>query len=467
MPRRPTFRQRWSNAWKALSGYTPPAYGFSGGTYYGANFNSNSLLQPGAKEDYSREAGDLSLNSIVSIGLNWMTDQASQARLMAYTKGETAGDDETIADDPLITALETPNPGYSVDTLFAASYRDFKVDGNALWIKARNMDGRGQPVNFWYEPWANVTPWRETKSPNIVDWYWINRPTGREKVFPEDVVHFRDGLDPYNVMYGLSRLKRLLRTIVGINRAETYTTSILKWGTLNGVWVPDGDVEVDPKEGIEFQRRIERGGTTENSGRIPVANFPGHFEKIGSGPDELKLDTILDLPIGMICAALGGSAMAFGLPDTNRTYSNYEESISAAWNNGLIPMQKAFASTLYHQLYPDYGDTAGKVLKWDYTGIKALSEDETEKVNRAVLMVGGPVATENEGRKMIGLEPIEGGDELPTQKADRQMQQAADIANAQQDQTGDDDGDPSEDDSADPENPAKGKDAKAIDEDES
>jgi hypothetical protein len=53
-------------------------------------------------------------------------------------------------------------------------------------------------------------------------------------------------------------------------------------------------------------------------------------------------------------------------------------------------------------------------LSWDWSGVRCLQEDETDRVKRYVTAAGGPIMTVNEARAEMGMDPIEGQDEIRT-----------------------------------------------------
>jgi hypothetical protein len=88
----------------------------------------------------------------------------------------------------------------------------------------------------------------------------------------------------------------------------------------------------------------------------------------------------------------------------SKTYANYGESRRAAYEDCLIPFQKAWAECLTNQLLiPEYGDATR--CRWDYSGCQCLAENETEVAER----VGKQyqvyqTITRAEAREMQGLD---------------------------------------------------------------
>jgi HK97 family phage portal protein len=400
-----------------FSGYGGGLWGADVGGYNGyLGYGMLGLGPPGAKHDYVREAGDLWRNSAVAVCLGWLQDNFPSARLQVCRVREDQPD-EPIPGHPLVQLLRRPNPSYSARALWAATVLSYKVDGNAYWIKARGSGGYGQPLELWYEPHWNIYPNWDIGGRNFITGYVLRRSgTAPTLLKPSDVVHFRDGLDPYNPRLGLSRLKMVIRNVAGMNAAESYTAAILRnMGVPPVLFMPeDGDVELDEPTEIKLREKYQEQTSGENAGRAFGVNFRVHMERLGLSPEDLALGQILDRPEATICAALGVPPMVVGLAvgTKQRTYSNLKEADSQAWNNGLVPMQDALAEDgLYTQLLPDFGPTDGLVVKWDRSRVAALQEDRGELARTATAIYQGGYATKNEAREVMGLPPVEGGDD--------------------------------------------------------
>ena len=354
---------------------SPPSTGEPPGPYAGyggfgqgwgpGGFRVNPNL-PGARKDWYSAAGDLWRNSVVAACLGWMQDNGPSAVLETKIVKDT---DEGWEEEPdpshgllqLLGPYGSPNKSYSQRAFWQSIYLSYKVDGNAFIIPARGAGGFGDPVELWWEPHWNVTPWRDINSPRLVDKYFIWRPNGRYIVDADEIIHLRDGIDPHNPMMGLSRLKSQCRNISGMNDAETYTAALVgNMGGIGVVWLPADGTDVDPKEARGEVNRIKRGTRGENSGNIIGLTLPGRIERVAMGPQEMALESILDRPEATICATIGVQAMSVGLAvgASQRTFSNIKEADRMSWMNGLIPMQDAILEDFGRQLLPMFADSA-------------------------------------------------------------------------------------------------------------
>ena len=89
-------------------------------------------------------------------------------------------------------------------TLYGLGLLSYHLDGNAYWIKVRNARG-GVPTALWYEPHWSIKPHFPADGSAIIDYYERNINGFTQKIPPENVVHFRNGLNPANSRYGWLR----------------------------------------------------------------------------------------------------------------------------------------------------------------------------------------------------------------------------------------------------------------------
>jgi phage portal protein BeeE len=401
-------------AWKAA----PPAVQYGSG-WAKTPGGGVVYLPPQAQMDYHRLSGELAWNSVVSVCLGWLRDNCATAHLKAGTIEDGKGwqPDDTHELTKWFTEGR-PNPLHSWRQVWGATSDAWKVDGNAYWYIGRDLGGMGRAREVYPLPNHCVQVNSSPRTGAVESYEYTPTGSRANQIFnPEEVIHFRDGIDPHNPVMGISRLKRVIRNIAGLNAGETYTAAILRnYGVASYVLVPkdrmgpiaDGSPEEDVMRAE--RRRLERGVGGENAGKPYAAAIPMDYIRIGSGPEELMLDRILDRPEATVCAAMGLNALVTGLPasDASRTYSNLGEASKQAWENALIPMQDAWAESVQNALMGDYD---GMVLRWDRTKVEALGEQAGDRVDRAVSLYQAGLLPQNRCLEVAGLDPVEDGDE--------------------------------------------------------
>jgi phage portal protein BeeE len=225
----------------------------------------------------------------------------------------------------------------------------YRTDGNAYLMVARGTTGF--PAQLWWMPHFRLWPRWATSGNEYMGW-WDYQVDGR--IIPlgtDQVVHFRDGIDPYNDRLGMAPLKSALREVCSDNQGAGFTASIMRNMGVVGYMLSPSDPagtfgeEEDRKEIADLLRGALRG---REPGPPDGLRPRGKVERIGMTPEELALDRIMKIPESRICAAMRLPAMVVGLAvgAEQRTFANYAEARKAAYEDGIIPMQKEFASVI-------------------------------------------------------------------------------------------------------------------------
>src|SRR5690606_3251566 len=110
---------------------------------------------------------------------------------------------------------------------WTATLLSYCLAGNAYWIKLRN--GVGRPGELWYVPHWLMEP-RGSEDGTVFLSHYLYRPGGRHepiRLVPEDVVHFRHGMDPRNPRLGLSPIDGVIREIFMDLESSNFVASLL------------------------------------------------------------------------------------------------------------------------------------------------------------------------------------------------------------------------------------------------
>lgn len=396
MPTKTPLLQRVKAGWAALTGRSEKAAQnpfnapYNGNHWVGLRNDYRRL--PGTDIDYAARAGDLWVNETAAIVLSWIRNALLDAPCKVWRDTQTVepgGESETkpvaLPNHPLALLLKKPNPRYSGTTLWGATYLSYKCDGNAYWFKNR-VGGPGsktQVVELWYMPHYLVQPCYHPDDPTQIYYaYYVG--SGAPKIYPaSDIVHFRDSIDPRNVLKGLSPLKACLRSLVGENEAATYTASILQnMGVPGAIATPKVNVEITVDEAMANQIKEKfRAFAGDNRGDLMVGTLPLDFHQVAWSPEQLTLDKIRVIPQATICAAIGVPATVAGIAvgDTQKTYNNAESYDKQAWRNGILPMARILADDLTNDddFFPDQNPnaTGAPYAMFDTSGVTALQED--------------------------------------------------------------------------------------------
>jgi len=394
---------------------------------YGYSNGSGQVLRtailPGSRIDYSRYAGQLWLNSVVAISLQWKAErlplplmqQSKIATKADMAKAEDGGATKKkvkpgsyvpLSKSDLVDLWNRPNE-YCTRMDFEPSVAmSLDVDGNAYVLKVRDGAGRVKQL-LWlsHTRIAPVVKDGERKG------YAVDGNL-KDLLPVEDVVHFRRGCDPDNPWIGISALKAQLRQVATDNEAATFTASIMRNMGIAGTVITPDDPSLRPtsedalaiKKGFnEVTMGDQRGGTVVLLGKYKVS-------QPGFSPEQLCLKDLPRDASSRLAASIGTPLMALGLPDPDKTYSNLEQAIKTAWD-GVKGTQRIIADGLRWNLLPDFGfDPYTNLIEYNYDEIQELQESLDslwDRISRAYI---SGIITRNEGREVLSFDPDPDGD---------------------------------------------------------
>jgi HK97 family phage portal protein len=366
-----------------------------------------------APRTFPYENTDPISNSAVINTLAWIQRNFVQADFEVFR--ELADDeDETIDGHPLTSLIESPNTGYDAQSLWAATLLSYHLDGNAYWIKERNARGFGVPTSIWYEPHWSIKPhWPENGSA-FIDYYERRINGTIEKIPIENVVHFRNGLNPANPRYGLAPLKAALLQVFTDTEVSLWVAALCRNMAIPGVVVsPAEPIGMTMEKAEQIKQTWKRKFGGDNRGEPLILDFQADIKPLGYDPKQMDFASITNLAESRISGALGIPAIVAGLSAglDSSTYNNLANLKKSAFEECLIPTWKTFERTIARQLLIDFErDTTAIDCEFDTSEIRALQENQSEKESRAIAAWQAGVTSLNETRAQFGYDPDPAGD---------------------------------------------------------
>ena len=359
---------------------------------------------------YGSFVGEGRGNAIVMSVVFWLCRTFPEAPIRVQER-QRDGALEPNATHPMVRLLDRPNPYYSGVLLWMATLADWMLTGNAYWVKIRSSAGK--VVELYWLPAGMVEPrWDEDGSEYLTHYeYSVNGD--RKKLEPEDVVHFRYGLDPANVRKGLSPLATLLREVFTDDEAANYTASLLKNMGIPGVIVsPDGDLgpSRDDLERAKAEYEAKFGG--DNRGRALFMSGKTKVDVLTFNPQQMDLKQLRRIPEERVTAVFGLPAVVVGLGAglDRSTFANFKEAREAAYESNVIPTQRLLAAEIATQLLPEFEAAEDAIVDFDLSQVRVLQEDQDALFKRAGQAVRDGLIKQNEGRQMIGFDQDPDGD---------------------------------------------------------
>lgn len=341
--------------------------------------------------DYAREVGDMLDASVVMAPIMWLQRALPEANL-ALRERKQGGKMDPVEEHEMLELIRNPNPFYGDIALWAATILSFAIDGNAYWIKVRDLSGRVREL--WYVPHWMIEPKAGLDGNEFLSHYEYTPGTGygRFPLDPEDVVHFRNGLNPRDLRRGISPLHSTIREIFADMESSNFVASLLRNMGVPGVVISPKQGAIPTPEDVEatkawFQQTFSgdgRGGTL-------VMGAPTDVQPYGFNPQQMNLSEARDVAEERVCAALGIPAAVVGFGaglQQTKVGATMEELRKLAWHNGVLPLGRALADELQRSLLPDFEKPGrGRAMRrlelfWDTDAVLALQEDENKQTER-------------------------------------------------------------------------------------
>ena len=400
-----------SKATAAPSSLLPPPLIQRQTSYFTGTGNGDfwSLLTrnlPGSSFNWRNQAGDLMLNSIVAIGMDWYIRNWSQG-VPTVRRPMPDGQVETVADHPILQLLSQPTPNVPPSLVWSWILPDYQLLGNAYFRKVRVS---GRVVGLQYLAADMVRPVGNKVNPLIKYQYTVD---GTSYDIPlEDLIHIRYGRDPQDSRFGRSPITSVLREIATDNVAASAAFGMVRNGGMPSIMVgPDykGGVEdLSEDDARQTKRKLQQDFTGDNAGSVLVMTGPFKVEQVSHKPSEMAFDEIRRKPEERVCAALGLNPLVLQLGSglERATYSNLEQATRSAWTDGMIPLMRQMAEALTIALLPDYEETQpGDYLEFDVSTVPSLQADLNEDAERAERLYKAGIVDLATAKRVAGVTP--------------------------------------------------------------
>ena len=327
--------------------------------------------------------------------------------------------DQIIEQHPLINLLNRPNPLQSYSEFFNSLFGYVLLSGNAYILKlgAENgapqelhqlrpdrivIKGSGKPIPERYEYIMNG---------RVHETYEIDQENGFSEL---KHIKLWNPLDDY---YGLSPMSAAAVEVDQFNMASKHNVNLLGNGAR-----PSGAVIFKPQDDqgfpvnlTESQRQQlltdlnNRFSGTNNAGRPLLLEGDFDWREMGLSPKDMDFLNLKHMSATDIAMCFGVPSQLVGVPDA-QTYANVAEARLALYEETIIPHLRKLASDLNEWLVPMFDDRL--LLEFDIDSIPALSERRRKIYENVTSAVREGIMTRNEAREIIGLQPVEGADDL-------------------------------------------------------
>ena len=368
-----------------------------------ASFDAAYSRDANTNIDYAQKVGPPDKSSLIMSAVRWLGNTLPEAPLQVE---EPSGDkSKQIPNHKLLDLLRKPNLYYAGDSLWTAFAYSWIIDGNVYLIKIKNQT-QTAVVELWYEPHWSIRPrwvgdnkgawilptvqkgravenWKD--KPALISYYELDRNNQKYRIEVDDVVHFRDGNDPYMPQFGWSYIRSIYREIYGDNEVSNFQSRLF-----GGSAVPPFMVEIN--ENISFDKEkaqmmaadLKRKTSGDNKGE-PIVIWGGKPHKLSWSPSELDLKMLHRFSEERFCAVTGIPAVVLGLGvgHDHSIFNNVAQADKRAYEAYLKPLYRRIAAQINLQLLPDFEKEGSKLYTThDLSKLSAAQEDVDSKSKR-------------------------------------------------------------------------------------
>ena len=380
-----------------------------------------SILLNRTRFDYRAEVGDPATNSIVGAVVGWIARNFPEAPVRIVKEGTTEIAYTAAATGPgfMLRLLERPNRWYSGVLQWSATLVDWIANGNAYWFKVRNESGR--VVELWWLPAHLVEPrWPANDGTVFISHYEYTVDSQKYAIDPEDIVHFRNGIDPNNPRKGRSKLYSLLREIFTDDEASNFTASLMRNLGVPGVIIAPANtttamgqaLKSDP-EAVKKSFMDRFGG--DKRGEPMVMTAPTEIKVLSWSPEQMNLKELRRIPEERIAGVLGVPAVVaqLGAGLDRSTFTNWDTASVVAYTQGVISDHRLFAAELEVQLLSEFADIDSEALDvwFDWTKVQAMLGAIAELWKRLEGPATKGLMTRARYKQLVG-EPVLPGDDV-------------------------------------------------------
>ena len=328
--------------------------------------------------------------------------------------------DDALESHPAMSLLNRPNPQQSYSEFFNALYGYLLLSGNAYILRVAGVGGAPREMHLLRPDRIEIkggsggvfpTHYEYRVNGSLKATYEVDQETGFSDLKQIKLWH---PLDDY---YGCSPLTAAAMEVDQHNAATKHNISLLENGAR-----PSGAVVFKPKDDSGYQMQLSESqrqqllsdlntrftGST-NAGRPMLLEGDFDWKEMGLSPKDMDFLNLKHMASTDIAMCFGVPSQLVGVPDA-QTYSNVAEARLALYEETIIPYLRKVESDLNEWLIPQFGEDI--YFQYDIDKIPALSERRRMIYENVIGAVDKGIMTRNEARELVGLNPMDGADDL-------------------------------------------------------
>jgi HK97 family phage portal protein len=238
----------------------------------------------------------------------------------------------------------------------------------------------------------------------------------QERSIPrEDIIHDKYP-NPTNDFYGLAPIEPVLREIkIDLQMSDFTQAFFQNAGVPFGMLTVPYSVDEDEERAIRSRWKRAFQGVKGWFKLLIMNRDKAEYKQMGIVQKDMEMVATRELVEARICSAFGVPPVIVGALvglKQGQSYANYDKAQHSFWSEEMQPLGGRIASRLTRDLLPDFmrpGESRAS-FAFDYTGVEALQEDNSEKLKVVAQLVSSGAFTPNSALGLLNLPTVADGD---------------------------------------------------------
>lgn len=311
---------------------------------------------------------------------------------------------EYVTEHPLLTLMKRPNPITGGQEFRTEAYAWAMLTGNIF--TDRMIVGSQVREMYNWQPYQFSID-RSTINVQIPLRYWANKNSDNARSWDVDPVTGQSDLmhlalfnpKPNAGFMGMAPLEAAANAGDQLNAAAKWRHNSLKNDCRPSLAIIAKKANPQQIKEIRKEMREEKAGY-KNAGETLLLGGETEVKTISQNAKDAEWINGTKLNKQEVAEVFGVPSQLLGI-EGSQTYANYAEARYAFYIQTVLPLVDLYYDELNRWLQPIYGENVE--ICYDKSSIDALDYERQAKID-AVL--ASPVATINEKRELLGLEPL-------------------------------------------------------------
>jgi len=408
-----------SKFYQAVKSITVDTIRGGSGILSGYGFNT-SFTNP----SFNRLASLALRNPVARSSINFIAENLASIPLK-IVRVNSEGEEEDLGEHEILELLRNPagkdNPRYTKEWLFKGKVWAMMAGGE-YWLQGLSPDaGRNEGVPrklrlFHSDDFSHF----KTDQDGFISGYQLNYdlPYGSKPVntTTEETLHVFN-FNPRSRYRGVPILLSVLRALDILEDADNWNKNISQnRGQIPGWFMPRGlepGETLDPEQKEQAQEQVDESvnkGRKGHKWRV----LGGAYEPVENNitPEEASFLEAMRFYSNQVAIGIGVDPIIVG-DESAKTYDNFQTALLVSFTTSIIPMLEFMLSSFNRHMTPKFEDANERLeVTFDPMDIDAIREANLQKVESVIEATGGqPILTPDEGRSVMGREPV-GADDL-------------------------------------------------------